>query len=73
MEAGIEVIYVQSKLSAVLRLFLLPADQDVEPSIPAPCLPACHHNDTETETVSQPQLNVCPYKSCLGHGASSQH
>jgi hypothetical protein len=25
-----------------------------------------------SEPVSQPQLNVVPYKSCLGHGVSSQ-
>ena len=47
-------------------------------SSPAPCLPAqcdaLHHDDNGLNlwTVSQPQLNVFLYKSCLGHGVSSQ-
>jgi hypothetical protein len=28
--------------------------------------------DWTSETVSQPQVNVVPYKSCLGHGVSPQ-
>jgi hypothetical protein len=44
------------------------ADQDIELSAPPVThLPArCH------ETVSQLQLNVFLYKSCHGHGVSSQ-
>jgi hypothetical protein len=45
---------------------------------PAPFLPACHHaschadNELNLWTVSQPQWNVFLYKSCCGHGVSSQ-
>ena len=56
----------------------LSLDQDIELSTfsLAPCLSGCchasYHDDNRTsETVSQPELNVL-YKSCLGHGASSQ-
>ena len=54
-------------------------DQDVDLSAPpAPCVPACCHASTmmimdlTSETVSQAQLNVVLYKSCHGHGVSSQ-
>jgi hypothetical protein len=54
----------------------LPADQDVELSVssPAPCLPGCCHvscQDDNTVTISQLQLNVFLYKSCLGLRVSS--
>jgi hypothetical protein len=46
---------------------------------PAPCLPGhCHasfHDDNGLNLsvpVSQPQLNVCLYKTYLSHGVSSQ-
>lgn len=57
---------------------LLSADQDVDSSSPAPCLPAyCYasHNDDNglsLWTASQPQLIVVLYKNYYGHGASSQ-
>ena len=35
-------------------------------------LPVMMIMDWTSETVSQPQWNVCLYKSCLGHGLSSQ-
>jgi hypothetical protein len=54
-------------------LLLLPVDPDVELSAPspAPCLSACHHaschvdNGLNLLTLSQSQLNVFIYKSCL--------
>jgi hypothetical protein len=51
MEVGFEVIHAQAMHGVVHSLPLLPADQDVELSVPslAPCLPACchasHHDD----------------------------
>ena len=65
------------KLKAV---FPMPVDPDVELSAtsPAPCLPTYHHaphhdnNGLSSETISQPQFNVFLYKSCCGHGVSSQ-
>jgi hypothetical protein len=57
----------------------LPLDQDVELSallascVPACCQASCHDdNGLNLWTVSQPRLNVCLYKSCHGHGVSSQ-
>jgi hypothetical protein len=35
-------------------------------------LPAMMIMDWTSETVSQPQLNIVPYKSYLGHGVSSK-
>ena len=68
-----------SQLPEDARLSWLPLNQDVELSAPpAPHLPACCHTsamtimDRTSETVSQLQLNVCLYTSCLGHGVSSQ-
>ena len=60
--------------------FPLPVGLNVELSVTssAPCLPGHHHafchadNALNLLTVSQPQLNVFLYKSCLGHGVSSQ-
>jgi hypothetical protein len=52
----------------------MPSDQDIEFSAPlAPCLPVCCHaschddNGQTSKPVGQPQLNVCLYKSSLGH------
>ena len=64
-------------------LFLLPANSDIELSVASPVpspggLPAghqasCHdENGLNLRTVSQPQCNVVLYKSCHGHGVSSQ-
>jgi hypothetical protein len=54
-------------------------DQDVELLAPLhqvcldiAMLPAIMIMDWTFQTVSQPQLNVVLYKSCLGHGVSSQ-
>jgi hypothetical protein len=38
----------------------------------AALLPTMVIMDWTSETVSQPQLSVCLYKSCLSHGVSSQ-
>ena len=53
---------------------------DVELSAPSPApylfvctlLPIITIMDKTPETLSQPQLNVFFYKSCLGHGVSLQ-
>jgi len=57
----------------------LPSDENVELSVlPAPYLPECCHVpalmiiDLISEPVSQPQLNVVIYNTCLGHGVCSQ-
>ena len=76
---GFEVSDAQARPSVAL-LFLLPADPDVELSAasPVPCLPTCHHgshhdnNGLNLWTVRHLQLNVFCYKSCHGHGVSSQ-
>ena len=79
LELGFEVSDAQP-IPNVTVLFLLPPDLDVELSAtsPAACPPACSHafchddNGLTLGTVSQPQLNVFLYKSCCGHGVSSQ-
>ena len=60
----------------------MPLDQDLEILTPprlqhhvclgTAMLPAMMIMDWTSETVSQPQLNVVLYKSCLGYGVSSQ-
>ena len=58
-----------------LSLLLLPANQDVELSAPSPvlCHPACFHESCcDDNGPHQPQLKVFLYKSCQGHGVSSQ-
>jgi hypothetical protein len=74
MGAGFVVSYAQAMHSVTHSLLLLPVDQDVDLSAPsAPCLPTPCHLPTMTtmdwtsRTVSQPQINVFCYKSCLGH------
>ena len=53
---------------AALELSAPPA-----PSLPAGCHASCHNdNRPNLKLVSQPQLNVCLYKSVLGHGVFSQ-
>jgi hypothetical protein len=41
-------------------------------SLDTAMLPAMMIMDWTSEPVSQPPLNVVLYKSCLGHGVSSQ-
>ena len=63
-----------------VTLFLLPANSDVELLAPsqhrvflyAIILSAMTIMDGTSDTVSQPLLNAFLYKSCLGHGVSSQ-
>jgi hypothetical protein len=61
--------------------FWLSGDKDLELSVssPAPCLAGCcchvsgnDNNDWSSEMVSWSQLNSDLYKTCLGHGVSSQ-
>ena len=70
-----EISDAQAKPSVTCSL---PVDPDIELSTiyPAPCLLACYHaslqgdNEVNSETVSQPQLNVILYKSCHDYGVS---
>jgi len=59
-----------------LHPVLLPVDQDVEVSahvyLHAVLLPATVIMDGAPEPASQPLLNVVLYRSCHGHGVSSQ-
>jgi hypothetical protein len=75
-----ETVLLATLLLATLRTLSawLPLDEDVKfLALPVPCLLrlgyASHHGDNglNLEIASQPQLNVCLYKSCLGPVAFS--
>jgi hypothetical protein len=81
MGVGFEVFCAQATPSVAHSLLSLPLDQDVVllASSPAPCLAAWghapHHDDNGLNLGSckpAPILNVLLYKSCYGHGVSSQ-
>jgi len=76
---GFGVSYAQTPSSVESILFLPPSDQIVESQLlqHIVCLDAAKLStmlrmDWTSKTVSQPQLNVSFYKSCLGHAVSSQ-
>jgi hypothetical protein len=74
---GVSLGVSKAQARPSVSLLLLLEDPDVKLSANTsvcvlPCSPAMRITDLTSEAVSQPQLKAFFYKSCHGHGVSSQ-